>query len=232
MARWNQFARRAAEQGGRGRHRCTGGRQTPPFDFLFPFEQLTSCESGTERIKKVKVRIARLNRQCKRLLLHVVLITLLLTEDISPWNQVKSTPKLQHSDATGRCVMLRQHILSSSLAVSYALASTRRSRESGGVTQSCDPSGAEEREPSAATPTPSQSQQYPPGCQCLRLCLCQVPMLGACLPFWTLAACFRIVNHKSGFSTPKRPFPLPTWNPLPSSYGHLSFPDYWRFISC
>ena len=46
--------RQAAEQGGRGTHRCTGGRQSPPFDFLFPFEQLTSCESGTERIKKVK----------------------------------------------------------------------------------------------------------------------------------------------------------------------------------
>ena len=52
----------------------------------------------------MKVRIARLNRQCKRLLLHVVLITLLLTEDISPLDQVKSSQKLQHSDATDRCV--------------------------------------------------------------------------------------------------------------------------------
>ena len=128
--------------------------------------------------------------------------------------------------------MLTQDISSSSLAVSYALASTRRSRESGGVTQSCDPSGAEEREPSAATPTPSQSQQYPPGCQCL--CLCQVPVLGACArclcalfsEMWTVAACFRLVNHKSGFLIPKRSFPPPTWNPLPSSYGHLSFLDY------
>ena len=56
--------RQAAEQGGRGTHRCTGGRQSPPFDFLCPLEQLTSCESGTERIKKVNVRMARLNRQC------------------------------------------------------------------------------------------------------------------------------------------------------------------------
>ena len=64
VARWNQFAQRAAEQGGRGTHRCTGGRQSPPFDFLFPFEQLTSCESRTERNEKVKVRIARLNMHC------------------------------------------------------------------------------------------------------------------------------------------------------------------------
>ena len=105
VARWNQFGRQAAEQGGRGRHRCTGGQQSPPFDFLFPFEQLTSCESGTERITKVKVRIARLNRQCWRLLfLHIVLITLLLTEDISHLDQVKSSQKLQHFYATGRCV--------------------------------------------------------------------------------------------------------------------------------
>ena len=121
-------------------------------------------------------------------------------------SQVKSFSILmQQADVR----MLTQHIPSSSLAVSYALASTRRSRESGGVTQSCDPSGAEEREPSAATPTPSQSQQYPPGCQCLCLCLCKVPVLGGCVPFsvmWTLAASFRLVNHKSGFLIPKRSF--------------------------
>ena len=36
--------------------------------------------------------------------MHVILITLFLTEDISPLDQVKSSQKLQHSDATGRYV--------------------------------------------------------------------------------------------------------------------------------
>ena len=103
--------------------------------------------------------------------MHVVLITLFLTEDISPLDQVKSSQKLQHSDATGRYVNVAPaHTFSQLGCFLRAGKYQALARESGGVTQSCDPSGAEEREPSAATPTPSQSQQYPPGCQCLCLC--------------------------------------------------------------
>ena len=116
--------------------------------------------------------------------MHVVLITLFLAEDISPLDQVKSSQKLQHSDATDRCVNVAPAQTFFQLGCFLRAGKYQAlARESGGVTQSCDPSGAEEREPSAATPTPSQSQQYPPGCQCLCLCLCQVPVLGACLPF-------------------------------------------------
>jgi len=147
-------------------------------------------------------------------------------------SQVKQ--KLWHSDATGRCANVAPAQTFFQLGCFLRAGKYQAlARESGGVTQSCDPSGAEEREPSAATPTPSQSESavptwlsVPVADACAR-CLC-----GLFSEMWTVAACFRLVNHKSGFLIPKRSFQPPTWNPLPSSYGHLSFLDYRRLISC